>query len=301
MGGKTALLFPGQGSQEVGMGKDIYEKYPKVAAIFDRADKLLNRNLAELMFNGPVEQLTETINTQLAIYVMNHASLALYKGSGRPADFALGHSLGEYNALVAADVLDFEDGLALVAERGNLMQEASARRPGKMLAVLGLTDEAVRDVVEATPGFVSVANYNSPGQVVVSGESALIDSLREKFAKAGAKKVVELKVGGGFHSPLMAAAADEFKEDLSNVEFKPASMPVVSNYTGDLSTDPGLLLAALKEQMTGSVQWTKSVNTVVSQGVSTFVELGAGRVLSGLVKRIAGPDAVIINGRSAYE
>lgn len=303
MAGKTALIFPGQGSQEVGMGRDLYESYPAAAAVFERADGLLNRNLTEIMFNGPLEKLTETVNTQLALYVMNHVSFVLYKNSGRPADFALGHSLGEYNALVAAEVLDFEDGLALVAERGSLMQEAAARRPGKMLAVLGLADDAVARIVEdaSGSGFVSVANYNCPGQVVVSGESAVIDSLKERFAKAGAKKVIELNVSGGFHSPLMAAAADEFKEDLSNVEFKPAVMPVCSNYTGALSQDPEVLLDALKQQMTGSVQWTKSVNAVIEQGVDKFVELGAGRTLSGLVKRIAGPDAVIVNGRSAYE
>lgn len=296
MGGKTALMFPGQGSQVVGMGRDIYESYPEAAAVFDRADKLLNRDLAELMFDGPIEKLTETVNAQLAMYVMNHASYTLYKKSGRPADFALGHSLGEYNALVAGQVLNFEDGLALVAERGSLMQEAAARRPGKMLAVLGLEDDEVSRIVSSSgTGILSVANYNCPGQVVVSGESAAVDSLKNSFAKAGAKKVVELNVSSGFHSPLMAMAADEFKEDLSNVEFKPASMPVCSNYTGKLSSDPGVLLDALKQQMTGSVQWTMSVRTVIKAGAGRFIELGEGRILSSLVKRIAGPDALIEN------
>lgn len=303
MGDKTALIFPGQGSQAVGMGREIYESYPEAAAVFDRADKLLNRNLAKLMFDGPLGKLTETVNTQLAIYVMNHASYVLYKKSGRPADFALGHSLGEFNALVAGRVLDFEDGLALVAERGSLMQEAAARRPGKMLAVLGLEDDEVSRVVTSASGLgiLSVANYNCQGQVVVSGDSAAIESLKGIFTEAGAKKVVELNVGGGFHSPLMAMAADEFKEDLSNVEFKPALIPVCSNYTGELSREPGVLLDALKRQMTGPVQWTKSVTTVCSAGAGRFIELGAGRILSGLVKRIAGTDTHIAYGRSAYE
>jgi [acyl-carrier-protein] S-malonyltransferase len=301
--GKTALLFPGQGSQEIGMGRDIYESHPEAAGIFDRADRLLNRDLAELMFSGPIEKLTETVNAQLAIYIVNHASYTLYKKSGRPADFVLGHSLGEYNALVAARVLGFEDGLGLVAERGSLMQEAAARRSGKMVAVLGLEDDEVDRIVASASHleFLNVANYNCPGQVVVSGESAAVDVLRSQFIEAGAKKVVELNVHGGFHSPLMAAAADEFKEDLSNVAFKPALLPVCSNFTGELSSDPGVLLGALKRQMTGSVQWTKSMNAIINAGAGSFVELGAGRILSGLAKRIAGPDAEIVNGRKAYE
>ncbi len=301
MGGKTALLFPGQGSQVVGMGKDIYENHPEAAAVFDRADQLLNRDLTKLMFEGPAESLSETVNTQLAIFVMNHASYTLYKKAGRPAAFVLGHSLGEYNALAAAGVFDFEEGLALVAERGSLMQEAAQRRRGKMLAVLGLEDDEVNRIVAKAGGFLSVANYNCPGQVVVSGESAAVDALKERFAEAGAKKVVELNVSGGFHSPLMAAAADEFKEDLSNVEFRQASIPVCSNYTGKLSSDPETLREAVKQQMTGSVQWTRSVRTVIGAGAGRFVELGSGRILSGLVKRIAGPGASIENGRNVYE
>ncbi|MFA5867418.1 MAG: ACP S-malonyltransferase [Actinomycetota bacterium] len=303
MGGKTAIMFPGQGSQAVGMGRDICAIHPEAAAVFDRADQLLNRDLTELIFDGPAEILNETVNTQLAVYAMNHAAYVLYKKSGRPADFSLGHSLGEYNALVAARVIDFDEGLALVAERGSLMQEAASRRSGKMLAVLGLEDDEVSRIVSDAPsgGFLSVANYNCPGQVVVSGESTAVDVLKERFADAGAKKVVELNVSGGFHSPLMAAAADEFKEDLNNAEFAQASIPVCSNFTGELSSDPEVLRDALKQQMTGSVQWTKSVKTVMNAGAGRFVELGEGKILSGLVKRIAGSDASIDNGRNAYE
>jgi [acyl-carrier-protein] S-malonyltransferase len=303
MGGQTALIFPGQGSQAVGMGRDLYENHAAAAAVFDRADQLLNRGLTDLMFNGPFELLTETVNTQLAVFVMNHACYTLYAAAEKPFDFVLGHSLGEFNALAAAGVFSYEEGLSLVVQRGSLMQEAAMRRIGKMLAVLGLDEAAAALLVDKAGerGFVSIANYNCPGQIVVSGDAAILDSIQEDFILAGAKKVIELSVNGAFHSPLMAAAADEFKEDLNEVEFNAPVVPVCSNSTGNLSQEPAVIKDALKNQMTGAVRWTESVETVAKAGAGRFVELGEGKILSGLVKRIVGPDVEIVNGRKAYE
>jgi [acyl-carrier-protein] S-malonyltransferase len=300
---KTALVFPGQGSQAVGMGRDIYEAYPAAAAVFDTADKLLNRSLTGMMFDGPFELLTETVNTQLAVFVMNHACFTLYQAGSKPFDFVLGHSLGEFNALVAAGVFSYEEGLSLVVQRGSLMQEAAMRRIGKMLAVLGLDEAAAAKLVDkaSARGFVGIANYNCPGQIVISGDAAILDSIQDELLQAGAKKVVEVPVNGAFHSPMMAAAADEFREDLNDVEFKTPIVPVCSNFTGEISTEPAVIKEALRSQMTGSVQWTKSVEAVTNAGAGRFVELGEGRILSGLIKRTAGPDVEIINGRSAYE
>ncbi len=287
-GHKTAFVFPGQGSQSVGMGRDLYERYPDAAAVFDRGDGLLGWSLSHLMFEGPVESLNETIHTQPAVYVMNHACFTLLSSMGEPFDFALGHSLGEYNALTAAGVIDFDTGLKAVERRAALMNEAATARPGKMLAVLGLDDETVTGLALDTLGVAVVANYNCPGQVVISGEVGAIDALADELLKAGAKKVVPLPVSGAFHSPLMAGAETAVNDILDSIEFKDARVPVCSNFTGLLSTDGAALKTTLQWQMTGAVQWTKSIQTVLEAGAERFVEAGPGRVLAGLIKRIAG-------------
>lgn len=294
---KVALCFPGQGSQAVGMGIDLRDAYPEAAAIFEVADDILGRPLSKLIFEGLEEELKETINTQLAVFVMNHICYSLFVTEGGTFDFALGHSLGEYNALVAAGCMDFETALKLVEKRASFMNEQAAAREGKMLAVLGLSDEEVAEAFGkfSGHGIAEMANYNCPGQVVISGDGYAMDEMTEILKEAGAKKIVPLKVSGAFHSPLMAEAERRLIEILETLEFTDAEVPVCSNFTGMLSTDGEALKQTLHWQMTMPVQWTKSVETVLGEGVGTFVEVGPGKVLAGLIKRIAPPETIIIN------
>lgn len=298
----TAIAFPGQGAQSVEMGRDIYEAYPEAREIFDLTDKRLGRPLTALMFEGPFETLSETVNTQLAVYCLNHICFELAASRGIKGDFFLGHSLGEYNALTSAGVVDFETGLKLVEKRAALMQEAATKHPGAMFAVLGLPDDEVeRQVDKAVKegGVAVVANYNCPGQTVVSGDIGTMTDVRKACEQAGARKVIELKVSGGFHSSLMSEAADSLSVIIDSVMFNKPKVPVASNFTGRLSTDPGVLKDALKRQMTGSVRWTVSVREVIEAGADRFVETGPGTVLSGLIRRIAGDAVETINVNSA--
>ncbi len=294
---KTALVFPGQGSQAVGMGFDLRDAYPAAAAVFAAADEILGRALSAIIFEGPAEVLQTTGNTQLAVFVMNHVCYSLYAGAGGTFDFALGHSLGEYNALVAAGAIDFEAALRLVDKRSAFMNEQALARPGKMLAVLGLADEEVAEVFSkfSGHGVAEIANYNSPGQVVISGDTFAMDEMAELMQAAGAKKVVPLKVSGAFHSPLMAEAERRLIEVLETTEFVDAGVPVCSNFTGLLSTDGAALRESLHWQMTMPVQWTKSVQTVAAAGAGRFVEAGPGRVLTGLIKRILPEGVELVN------
>jgi [acyl-carrier-protein] S-malonyltransferase len=299
-GALTALCFPGQGSQAVGMGTDLRDAYTEAAAIFAAADDILGRPLSKIIFEGPEEALKETINTQLAVFVMNHVCYSLYTAEGGVFDFAMGHSLGEYNALVAAGCMDFETALKLVEKRATFMNEQAAVREGKMLAVLGLSDEevAIAFAKFSGHGVAEMANYNCPGQVVISGDGYAMDEMAELLKEAGAKKIVPLKVSGAFHSPLMAEAERRLIEVLETLTFNDAIVPVCSNFTGLLSTDGEALKQVLHWQMTMPVQWTKSVETVLAEGAGTFVEAGPGRVLAGLIKRIAPEDVEIINVNS---
>lgn len=294
---KTALCFPGQGSQTVGMGIDLRDAYPEAAAIFEVADEILGRPLSSVIFEGPEETLKETINTQLAVFVMNHICYSLFAVEGGVFDFALGHSLGEYNALVAAGCIDFENALRLVEKRATFMNEQTKVREGKMLAVLGLSDEEVAEAFGkfSGHGVAEMANYNCPGQVVISGDGYAMDEMAEILKEAGAKKVVPLKVSGAFHSPLMAEAERRLIEVLETINFADAVVPVCSNFTGLLSTDGDALKETLHWQMSMPVQWTKSIETVLAEGAGTFIEAGPGRVLAGLIKRIAPPETEIIN------
>jgi [acyl-carrier-protein] S-malonyltransferase len=297
MAAKTALVFPGQGSQSVGMGRDLREHYPAAAAVFAAADEILDRPLSPIIFDGPEEVLQATGNTQLAVFVMNHVCYSLYAGAGGTFDVTLGHSLGEYNALVAAGVIDFETALRLVDKRSSFMNEQALTHPGKMLAVLGLSDEEVTEVFSrfSGHGVAVIANYNCPGQVVISGDTFAMDEMAELLRSAGAKKVVPLRVSGAFHSPLMAEAERKLIEVLEATEFADAGVPVCSNFTGLLSTDGAALRESLHWQMTMPVQWTKSVQTVAAAGASRFVEAGPGRVLTGLIKRILPEGIELIN------
>lgn len=293
---KVALVFPGQGSQYVGMGRSIFGADPAARAVFERADDLLDRALSELCFNGPEAALAETANTQVAVFVTNQACLAAL--GGPPADLALGHSLGEYSALAAAGVIGFDEALRLVGERADLMQRSAQRSDGGMLAVLGPAHKTVSELTaeyaRQTGRVACVANYNCPGQTVVSAEEAALGDLSTQLTAAGAKRVVRLKVSGAFHSSLMGGAEEEFGRHLSAVEFKRAKIPVASNATGRVAAEPEALKAALARQMTSPVRWEQSVLEAIGLGATTFVEVGPGRVLSGLIRRISA-DVEMLN------
>ncbi|MDP3012761.1 MAG: ACP S-malonyltransferase [Candidatus Subteraquimicrobiales bacterium] len=291
-----ALVFPGQGSQYVGMGRDLFENYSKVKELFLRADKILGTDLKDLCFNGPDEKLIITINAQPAIFLVSMAALTLLKNEGIEPEVVAGHSLGEYSALAAAEVFDFNGGLRLVKKRAELMRKMSdTSNAGEMIAVLGLEEEKVNRVVESlrNDGIITIANYNCPGQVVISGESKVINLSIEHFNKAGAKRVVKLAVSGGFHSPLMKKAEDELSLFLSEIPFKKAIYPIVSNYTAEVSMDPDLIKNALKNQIAGSVKWQQSVEKML-EIADIFIEIGPGKVLSGLIKRIS-PKSTVLN------
>jgi [acyl-carrier-protein] S-malonyltransferase len=289
---KTAFVFPGQGSQSVGMGKDLFERYSGTTDVLSAADEFLGFNIRDLCLNGPEERLNQTRNTQLAMFVVNHIAGCMLKEKSVSPGLVLGHSLGEYNAIVTAGVLGFSDALRLVQIRADLMQKAASVSPGKMIAVLGLDSDIAEKV--ATGNGTYIANYNCPGQVVLSGEEAKIGLTARALEKAGAKRVVELNVSGAFHSPIMQPAAEEFSKHLDMVAFEDAEIPVISNFTGYVSMDKDEIKNALKQQMTGSVRWQTSVGTALSQGVNEFVEAGSGKVLSGLIKRITADNEKVM-------
>ena len=290
-----ALLFPGQGSQEVGMASELVGHYPASKAIFEEADDVLGFSLRALCFDGPEESLTDTINAQPALLAASTATLAALQSElgnhlTTPTFFA-GHSMGEYSALVAAGSLTFADGLRLVRERGRLMKEAGQNSPGLMAAILAL-DEAVvaqvcADAQAATGGIVQVANDNCPGQIVISGDRTGMERAMADLAAAGARKVVALAVSIAAHSPLMAPAAAELKAAIDATPIHPPVAPVIGNTTAAPLTSADAIRAELVAQLTGSVRWTASMQHAVDAGVETFVEIGPGDVLSGLMKRIA--------------
>ena len=289
-----ALLFPGQGSQEVGMACALAESYPAAKALFDEADGVLGFGLSALCFDGPEESLTDTINAQPALLATSAAALAALQselGSLPTPTFFAGHSMGEYSALVAAGSIAYADGLRLVRERGRLMKEAGEKAPGLMAAILGL-DEAVvaqvcADAQSATGGIAQIANDNCPGQIVISGDRAGMERAMADLEAAGARKVVALAVSIAAHSPLMAPAAAELKAAIDATPIHPPLAPVIGNTTATLLTSADDIRHELVAQLTGSVRWTASMQTAVDAGVDTFVEIGPGDVLAGLMKRIA--------------
>lgn len=287
---KLAFVFPGQGSQAVGMGNDLAENFPSAAAIFARADAVLEFPISELCFNGPEEDLRQTINTQPALFVTSVAAFEAAKEHGLVPAFAAGHSIGEYAALYAAGAFSFEDGVQLVRTRAELMQDAAEANPGAMAAILGLSPEQVEDAVAkaSDAGVVVSANFNSPIQTVISGEVAAVARASEIAAEMGAKRVVPLNVSGAFHSPLMQDAADALYEALIGVAVeKNIDIPVVANYTADFETEAEEIRTNLAKQITGSVRWVESVQSMIDAGAEAFIELGPGNVLAGLIKRIA--------------
>jgi len=283
-----ALIFPGQGSQSIGMSRSLAREEPLAMETLRRADEVLDFPISQLMWDGPEEELTATVNAQPAILAHSVAVLRVIQDRIGPVAYTAGHSLGEFTAHVAAGTLGFEDALLAVRLRGTLMYEAGTRRPGTMAAVLGLDDEVVDEVCSrAGRGVCVPANYNARGQVVVSGDVAAVDEVMELAREAGAKKVMGLNVSGAFHSPLMEPAADGLREHLAGLQFHEPTLPVVSNVTGSDVRDGDRARDLLVEQLTAPVRWSASIEGMLRAGVDRFLEVGPGRVLAGLNRRNA--------------
>ena len=286
---RIGLLFPGQGSQAVGMGRDLAERFPEAREIFEAADEALGFSLTRVMWEGPDEELTRTRNTQPALLAHSAAVWAVLRAQGVEVVCAAGHSLGEFSAYHAAGSLSFADALRAVRRRGELMFEAGQARPGTMAAVLGLDDDVVEGVCHEASTLESVvvaANFNAPGQVVVSGDVAAVERVAPMLVAAGAKKVTALNGSGAFHSPLMMPAEGGLTQQLETAEFGAPAFPVVSNVTAGPVTDPVEARALLVQQLTSSVRWTQCVRTMLQLGVTQFLEVGTGKVLTGMLKRI---------------
>lgn len=287
--GKIAFVFPGQGSQAVGMGKELAEKYPEVMTYFTKADEVLNDQLSTVIFEGPQEKLTLTVNAQPALLTTSMAILDLFKKSGVQADFVAGHSLGEYTALVAADALTFEEGVYAVRKRGEFMEKAVPNGEGTMAAVLGLDRDrlsAVTTEIDKSGFPVSLANLNCQGQIVISGSRKGVELAGEKAKAAGAKRVIPLEVSGPFHSSLMKPASSQLQAVLDGLKMQNAKIPVVANVTAEPMSKDSEIKEKLIEQLYSPVLWEDSVQKMIDLGVDTFIEVGPGKVLSGLIKKI---------------
>lgn len=283
----SALIFPGQGAQSVGMGKEFYDASPEAKAIFEQADTLIPE-LTDVMFNGPQERLTETKYCQPAIFTFSIAALEAFKASEKfkniTPKFTCGLSLGEYSALVASGALSFQDGLKLVIARSGLMEEACKQEKGAMAAVLGMPKEKVVQICLECQA--EVANFNAPDQIVITGKAANVIDAMEVLKQQGAKRVIPLDVSGAFHSSLMTPAAEAFKAELAKTTFQSESFPVIHNVSGRPSSGPEYFERNLSDQITSSVQWVDSINYISGKGVTTFFEIGPGNVLKGLIRKI---------------
>lgn len=284
-----AYVFPGQGAQFVGMGKDLYESNEQARELFEKANEILGFRITDLMFEGTPEDLKQTKVTQPAVFLHSVISAIVL---GVEPEMVAGHSLGEFSALVVAKALSFEDGLRLVAARAMAMQKACEMNPSVMAAVLGLPDEKVEEVCAQIDGVVVPANYNCPGQLVISGANEAIDAACEKMKEAGAKRALKLPVGGAFHSPLMEPARVELEAAIRATTYHKPICPVYQNIDAKPYTDPEELKRNSIAQLTGPVRWTQTVQNMVADGATSFRELGPGTVLQGLIKKIA-PEAVI--------
>ncbi|WP_456270837.1 ACP S-malonyltransferase [Bacillus sp. JZ39] len=286
---KIAFLFPGQGSQFIGMGKELYEQVPAAKRLFDEADETLETKLSSLIFEGDAEELTLTYNAQPALLTTSIAVLEKFKESGITPDFTAGHSLGEYSALVAAGALSFKDAVYTVRKRGEFMNEAVPAGEGAMAAILGMDAEALKQVTDKVTeegNLVQLANLNCPGQIVISGTAKGVELASELAKENGAKRVIPLEVSGPFHSELMKPAAEKLKEVLDACDIKDADIAVISNVSADVMTEKADIKEKLIEQLYSPVRFEESINKLIAEGVTTFIEIGPGKVLSGLVKKV---------------
>ena len=286
---KHAYVFPGQGAQFSGMGKDLYENNASAKALFDKADEILGFSSTDIMFGGTADELKQTKVTQPAVFLH---SVILAKVLGVKPDAVAGHSLGEFSALVVSGAVSFEDGLRLVSKRAMAMQKCCENRPGGMAAILGLDDAVVEQACADIDGVVVAANYNCPGQLVISGADEAVDAACARLKEAGARRALRLPVGGAFHSPLMEDARAELEQAIAEVEFHTPVCPIYQNVDAQPQTDPEKIKANLIAQLTAPVRWTQIVRNMLADGVSEFTELGPGNVLQGLIKKVNAEAAV---------
>ncbi|MBR6066071.1 MAG: ACP S-malonyltransferase [Paludibacteraceae bacterium] len=279
-----AFVFPGQGSQFPGMCKDLYDAHAEAREMFQAADRLLGFSLTDVMFNGTADDLKQTKVTQPAVFL--HSVVAQRMMTIEKPDMVAGHSLGEFSALVACGALRFEDALLLVSARAQAMQAACEANPGTMAAVLGLDDEKVVEICEKTSGVVVAANFNNPGQIVISGEVEAVDAACVALKEAGARRALRLNVGGAFHSPLMQPAAEDLKAAILKTDFHKPFCPIYQNVTAKAETDPEIIRENLLKQLTAPVRWTQSVQNMIADGATQFFEFGPGDVLKGMIRKI---------------